>query len=162
MHAVLDNELWAIGAGLGEWRWGKMIERWIGMALVVFGLIGAVAASESMADETLTCNGLTPTISGSGAIEGTDGNDVIIGSVGPDAVNGHGGNDVICGEGGDDVIDGGVGADQLFGEAAPDDLLDGMAGNDVLNGGSGWDICMTAIGGSGLSRCESVAELGSI
>ncbi len=67
----------------------------------------------------VTCNGLAPTITGSGTINGTAGNDVILGSEGADTINGRGGNDVICALGGTDVVDGAAGADIILG--GPDD-----------------------------------------
>jgi Ca2+-binding RTX toxin-like protein len=114
----------------------------------------------------------SPTISGSGVINGTPGDDVIAGSSGADTIDGGGGNDIICGGDGDDRIAGGEGNDQLFGEggadrlfggaggattdpAGGDDYLDGAAGNDRLfgeggndenHGGDGDDVISDATG----------------
>ena len=102
------------------------------------------------------CNGLTPTIVGSGAITGTSGADVILGSSGADDINGGGGADTICAGDGDDVvhgggggdrIDGGAGKDQIYGQAGDDvlagngdnDLVKGQDGNDQISGGQGSD-----------------------
>jgi ELWxxDGT repeat protein len=72
-----------------------------------------------------TCNGLAPTITGSGTINGTAGPDVILASGGADVINGRGGNDTICAGGGDDTI--------LQGTAAEGaDLVNGQAGVDTV------------------------------
>jgi len=76
-----------------------------------------------------TCNGLKPTILGTGArdiIQGTAGNDVIIGGDGSDRINGNGGNDTICGGRGNDMLIGGEGSDRLIG---------GDGANDRCRGG---------------------------
>lgn len=65
-----------------------------------------------------TCNGLKPTILGTGArdvIQGTPGDDVIIGGDGNDRIDGLGGNDTICGGRGNDLLIGGPGRDMLIG-----------------------------------------------
>ena len=56
-----------------------------------------------------TCDGLAPTIIGTGGSDdlvGTSGNDVIAGLGGDDTIDGGGGDDVICGGEGTDTIDG--------------------------------------------------------
>jgi len=75
-----------------------------------------------------TCNGLKPTILGTGGpdiIQGTPGNDVIIGGAGNDQINGGGGNDTICGGRGNDVLTGGDGRDVLIGGAGLRDRCTG-------------------------------------
>ncbi|HVV35817.1 MAG TPA: calcium-binding protein [Acidimicrobiales bacterium] len=80
------------------------------------------------------CDGLTPTITGSGTINGTSGADVILGSSGPDDISGGGGADTICAGDGDDVVHGGGGADRIDGGAGKDQVF-GQAGDDVISGG---------------------------
>lgn len=68
--------------------------------------------------EYATCNGLKPTILGTGArdvITGTPGDDVIFAGGGNDQIDGGGGNDTICGGGGNDLLMGGDGRDLLIG-----------------------------------------------
>ena len=89
-----------------------------GLAIAVVVVAGAAACQPN---PPTTCEGLDPTITGSGqAVTGTSGDDVIIGTNGAEAINGLGGNDKICAAGGNDTITGG-------------------AGNDVIDGGSGTD-----------------------
>jgi Ca2+-binding RTX toxin-like protein len=115
-----------------------------------------------------TCNGLTPTITGSGTITGTSGPDVILGSSGPDSITGGGGADTICAGDGDDVvhggaggdrIDGGAGNDQVYGQGGDDvlagnggdDTVKGQDGNDQISGGQGSDTLAGGIGDDFLS-----------
>ena len=130
-----------------------------------------------------TCNGLTPTITGTtrnDELEGTDGPDVIVGGPGADLIYGFGGDDVICGGTGNDIIRGGDGddllfgneaADKLYGDAGDDDLrggywkdhLLGGSGNDILRGGRGADRAQggigddTVLGGDGMDTVEGNA-----
>jgi len=95
-----------------------------------------------------TCDGLTPTIEGTGGNDlliGTPGDDVIVGLGGNDVIIGNGGNDTICGGDGNDLIRGGSGDDTIFGGAGKD-LIMGESGDDVLNGGANDD---QLVGGSG-------------
>lgn len=127
-----------------------------------------------------TCNGMTPTITGTtrdDEIEGTDGPDVILAGPGADRIFGFGGDDVICGGPGNDMIRGGTGDDLLFGNEAADtiygdsgnddlrggywrDHLLGGAGNDELRGGRGTDRLQggsgndTVLGGQGMDTVE--------
>jgi Ca2+-binding RTX toxin-like protein len=94
----------------------------------VFQLLGTTGAGSGL------CNGLTPTITGSGTIKGTSGADVILGSSGPDDISGGGGADTICAGDGDDVVHGGGGGDRIEGGAGKDQIY-GQAGNDVISGG---------------------------
>ena len=127
---------------------------------LIFQVFGTSAASSGGAG---LCNGLTPTVSGSGTISGTPGPDVIMGSDGADDISGGGGADTICAGDGDDVvhgggggdrIDGGAGKDQVFGQAGDDvisgggdnDSLKGQDGHDQISGGQGND---TLAGGTG-------------
>ena len=89
------------------------------------------------------CNGLTPTITGQGVIQGTPGDDVILGSAGNDQIFGGDGNDTVCGLGGRDVIQGGPGNDWLSGGDGFD-LIRGEDGSDHMLGGGGpdFDICI--------------------
>lgn len=122
----------------------------------------------------VTCNGLEPTITGSGTINGTAGDDVIIGSEGNDTIRGRGGDDTICSLGGNDLVEGGGGADVLLGGPGDDrllggagtdnlrggggnDTLRGEAGNDNLAGGRGTDSCFGGEGNADTARdCETV------
>jgi hypothetical protein len=96
----------------------------------------------------MTCNGVTPTITGTlgdDYIKGTNGDDVIAGLEGNDRINGLSGNDVICGGSGDDVLQGGGGNDTLLGEGGAN-VLYGDSGNDSLKGGDSRDVL---VGGAG-------------
>jgi Ca2+-binding RTX toxin-like protein len=91
------------------------------------------------------CQGLTPTIVGTGfsnTITGTSGRDVIAGLGGADTIDGKGGDDVICGGDGNDSLSGGDG----------NDVLDGGPGSDSLRGDSGRDTCIS--GEVRTSSCE--------
>ncbi|HEX2193176.1 MAG TPA: calcium-binding protein [Acidimicrobiales bacterium] len=130
------------------------------------------------ANAAATCNGLTPTITGTDGndtIVGTRSADVILAGLGDDTVNGLGGNDTICGgdgndvlrgdsgndtirgDGGNDTIDGGGGDDDIGGGADDDsinandgnDQARGDAGNDEISGGGGNDV---VAGGEGNDR----------
>lgn len=100
-----------------------------------------------------TCNGLTPTLTGTDnndVLVGTRGNDVIVGLGGNDRISGLGGNDVICGDSdqggtGSDTLLGGGGNDQMFGNGGIN-ILYGDDGNDSLQGGNGRD---SLFGGKG-------------
>ena len=110
--------------------------------LGVAALVGSGQGSAS-ADVAELCDGLEPTIVGTGpqpgskaldnkgkagekvpervrarlagddTINGTPGDDVIVGLGGNDTINGLGGNDVICGGTGNDVLSGGDGDDRV-------------------------------------------------
>lgn len=91
------------------------------------------------------CFGATPTITGSGEIDGTTGNDVIVGSDGGDRIRGFQGNDKICAGGGDDRVGGGPGNDEVDGGAG-NDALDGGEGTDRILGGDGDDTIRCGLG----------------
>jgi Ca2+-binding RTX toxin-like protein len=89
-----------------------------------------------------TCNGLTPTITGTDSGEplyGTAGPDVILAKGGDDTVYGRGGDDVICAGAGNDTVYGGGGNNTLFGDD-DDDTLKSNGGNDTASGGAGNDF----------------------
>jgi Ca2+-binding RTX toxin-like protein len=86
-----------------------------------------------------TCNWLTPTITGSGTINGTGKADIILGSTGNDTINGGGGDDIICGGWGDDTIYGGTGNDQIWGDQEFDENTHEGDGYDWIDAGSGND-----------------------
>jgi hypothetical protein len=133
-------------------------------ALVLVGSAGGMAEQE-------LCFGATPTITGSGQINGTMGDDVILGSDEADEIFALAGNDKVCAGGGDDRIGGGPGSDELDGGPGNDDI-DGGPGNDTLLGGDGDDTMRcgadtdVADGGagvnvaetSGFAACESVTN----
>jgi predicted extracellular nuclease len=99
------------------------------------------------------CNGLSPTIRGTGdadRLTGTRGRDVILGLGGADTITGGNGDDVICGGAGNDTVSGGNGADIELGGFG-DDLLEGDRGDDTLIGGPGRD---TLSQGQGSGRLE--------
>ena len=101
-----------------------------------------------------TCQGLTPTILGTGGndvIRGTAGVDVIHALGGADRVDGLGAGDKLCGGDGPDVINGGDGADTVDGGAGNDDIRGGPAA-DTLDGGPGSDSIQ---GDDGADRCTS-------
>jgi hypothetical protein len=99
----------------------------------------ANAGGTPPAPQPVTCGGKTPTLTGSGSIQGTNKADVILGSGGNDVITGANGDDVICAGGGDDKIAGGNGNDTTFGEAGADQFL-GDNGDDVAHGGDGDDV----------------------
>ncbi|KAA1419378.1 hypothetical protein F0U44_13150 [Nocardioides humilatus] len=86
-----------------------------------------------------TCEGKTPTVIGSGSVNGTFGDDVILGSDGEDNIFGSSGNDTICGLGGSDIIDGGPDDDSIRAGDGADVVYGGVSGADTLRGGRGND-----------------------
>lgn len=128
--------------------------RWATGAVLALA-VGMVAFTPAATAAVRTCMGLTPTITGSGTINGTDGHDVIVGSAQADVINGLEYNDVICGGGGADTINGGDDRDFIFGEGSSDtlrggdglDTIDGGAGNDSILGGNDND---SLYGGDGI------------
>jgi Ca2+-binding RTX toxin-like protein len=139
---------------------------------VITAAVGLVfAAGAPGAHQQDPCFGATPTISGSGQIDGTMADDVILGSDGPDSIRGFGGNDKICAGGGDDEIGGGPGNDEIDGGPG-NDQIEGGPGNDTILGGEGDDTIRcgpdndVADGGpgvntaerSGFEACESVTN----
>jgi VCBS repeat-containing protein len=88
-----------------------------------------------------TCDGQTPTITGSDAddsLAGTEDDDVILAGKGVDLVDAGAGDDTICARGDDDAAAGGEGADKIRGGGG-DDTIFGGAGDDELLGGRGDD-----------------------
>jgi Ca2+-binding RTX toxin-like protein len=128
----------------------------LGFALMLFAS-GPLPVS---AQESVTCNLLTPTIimTEPGAIRGTSGDDVIVGTAGDDIIDAGSGNDTVCGEGGNDVIRTGDGNDQMWGEAFRDDILIGTAGNDVLDAGTGDDLLVDPAGFGQILRAGDGAD----
>ena len=95
-----------------------------------------------------TCQGLEPTITGTGrddVLRGTARRDIIVAGAGDDRIAGRGGNDLICAGAGSDRVDGGRGWDLIEGDAGADRLAGGPHG-DHLQGGDGDD---RVLGGSG-------------
>jgi Ca2+-binding RTX toxin-like protein len=131
-----------------------------GVALISALSISFGASHASAGQGGETCNGLTPTITGSGVINGTPKNDVILGSAGNDTINGGGGDDIICGGEGDDTIYGGTGDDQLFGDWPYGENNSASSGNDWIDAGSGDDYVQDywgaiVYGGSGRDVIEA-------
>ena len=89
----------------------------------------APGLSPVSAQESVTCNLLTPTIimTEPGAIRGTSGDDVIVGTAGDDIIDAGSGNDTICGEGGNDVIREPETETTRCGTAFRDDIVIGVA-----------------------------------
>ncbi|WOB25660.1 beta strand repeat-containing protein [Xanthomonas dyei] len=113
------------------WRFGEIIDAWIGEAVSSSsGMAAMAAANIKIVDGTFA---------GSGA------DDLVWGAAENDVITGDAGADLIGGGSGNDLLSGGKGNDQLFGGAG-DDVLDGGDGNDVLVGGNGND---TLYGGDG-------------
>jgi predicted extracellular nuclease len=99
------------------------------------------------------CNGLLPTIKGTGdneTLRGTDAIDVIMGLGGSDLIDGLQAADVICGGAGDDSVSGSNGDDHLNGGFGNDTVLGGN-GDDSLIGGPGTDVLN---GGRGVNTEE--------
>jgi Ca2+-binding RTX toxin-like protein len=106
---------------------------------------GAISADASDTIDLVNppnCDGLAPTVFGSGSITGTAGADVIVGSPGADTIQGLGGNDTICGLDGNDIIYDGPGKDTVRASGGDDTLYQpGTADvGDVLDGGAGTDL----------------------
>lgn len=97
-----------------------------------------------------TCDGLEPTIVGSGVIWGTFGADVILGSESGDTIFGLGGGDVICGGDGNDTVYAAGGSDVVFGEAGNDHIYGGF-GSDTQSGGEGNDKLYGSFGSDTIS-----------
>ena len=112
------------------------------------------------------------TVSGAGAIVGTEGDDVICGSPGNDFIDAQGGNDVIYAGAGDDSISAGAGNDIVFGGFGVDriaggdgdDILFGDQGTDFISAGPGNDIASGSedndqiVGDDGTDECYGEAR----
>ena len=88
-----------------------------------------------------SCDGLPPTVVGTGGpdiLQGNVGKDVIVGLGGDDVIKAFSGNDVICAGDGDDKVRAGGGNDRVFGQAG-DDFVDGSGGFDYIEGNAGND-----------------------
>ena len=111
------------------------------------------------ADEIITPDFVSPTVTATEGTRPSGAPDVIDGGAGNDTIDGGGGNDVLTGGAGNDVLTGGDGNDQLFGEAGNDrmiwnpgddsDLFEGGAGIDTaeVNGGNGAETFTVAANG---------------
>ncbi len=121
-----------------------------------------------------TCNGLTATITGSGAINGTAGADVIVGSSGADTINGGGGNDTICAGAGNDVIaqgatldgadrvDGGSGIDTASYASRTTPVVVSLTGTTANDGAAGeGDALMAIENATGGAANDSLAGTGA-
>lgn len=84
-------------------------------------------------DDLLTCNGMEP------SVVGTGGPNTFVGGPETEVILGFDGNDTIMGLGGDDVVCAGAGDDLVFGNAGAD-WIDGGPGADVLRAGWGEDV----------------------
>ena len=82
------------------------------------------------ADEIITPDFVSPTVTATGGDRPSDAADVIDGGAGNDTIDGGGGNDVLNGGDGNDVLNGGDG----------NDTIDGGRGNDVAQLGAGNDL----------------------
>lgn len=128
-----------------------MTRRWGLASVAVAGMTAALLAVAAMpaAAQTVLCNGLEPTITGTPGddrIEGTSNRDVIVALEGRDIIFGRGGNDIICGGPGGDVIKGGTGNDTMIGGGGNDRLIGGI-GKDTIEGGNGKDRIFAGGGG---------------
>jgi Ca2+-binding RTX toxin-like protein len=102
------------------------------------------AATQALAQTSISCYGHTATIVGTSESEdivGTPGQDVIATLEGRDRVHALGGDDIICGGPGPNTIIGGAG----------DDLIDGFNGTDFLSGGDDNDHLIGGVGNDFLS-----------
>jgi Ca2+-binding RTX toxin-like protein len=112
------------------------------------------------ADEIITPQFVSPTVTATGGTRPSDAADVIDGGAGNDVIDGGGGDDIITGGDGNDLLIGGAGDDTITGGRGSDVALLG-AGNDVFiwNQGDGSDVVE---GGGGFDtldfRGASIAE----
>jgi hypothetical protein len=108
------------------------------------------------------CDGLSPTVVGTGGpelLQGNVGKDVILGLGGDDVIKAFAGNDVICAGEGDDTVKSGGGNDRVFGQGGDDrvrasggnDFAQGNAGDDLLEGEENADQLFGGVGGDTLT-----------
>ena len=104
------------------------------------------------ADEIITPQFVSPTVTATGGTRPSNAADVIDGGAGNDVIDGGGGDDIITGGDGNDLLIGGAGNDTITGGRGNDVALLG-AGNDVFiwNPGDGSDVVE---GGSGFDTLD--------
>lgn len=123
-------------------------------ALILFTVIYAVAASNTMPDKTSLGVVITPISTGDIVPNECFGmtfggkRDLIYGTIGIDDLSGGNQSDCLVGGGGDDILSGGQG----------DDVLIGGDGNDELTGGQGQDTCYGGCGDDTFSGCETIID----
>lgn len=114
-----------------------MKTRWLGILLVVAGLLFiALAAGDALA----------------GTVVGRGGEDEIRGSAARERMAGLNGDDRLYGLAGDDILIGGRGDDELY----------GGSGGDALLGGSGDDFIEARDGEQDYVACGSGADVASV
>jgi len=92
------------------------------------------------ADETITPDVVSPTVTATGGARPSDAPDFIDGGAGNDIINGGGGSDLLIGGSGDDVVTGGPGNDTAFLGSGNDRFVWNPGdGSDVVHGQSGFD-----------------------
>ena len=95
------------------------------------------------ADEIITPDFVSPTVTATGGTLPSDAADVIDGGAGNDTIDGGGGNDVLTGGAGNDTIDGGRGNDVAFLGTGDDVFIwDPGEGSDVVEGQAGTDTML--------------------
>jgi len=123
-------------------------------ALILFTVIYAVAASNTMPTKTSLGIVITPISTGDVipiecfGMDITGKNELILGTSGAEILSGKKGNDCMVGGGGNDELNGNQG----------DDVLIGGDGNDFLDGGQGQDTCYGGCGNDSFSRCETIHD----
>ncbi len=122
--------------------------------LILFTVIYAVAASNTMPGQTSLGIVITPISTGDIVPAECNGitfggkNQMFFGTTGIDNLNGGNGSDCLSGGGGNDLLNGGQGGDVLIGG---DD-------NDDLTGGQGPDTCYGGCGDDTFTGCETIID----
>lgn len=123
-------------------------------ALILFTVIYAVAASNTMPGKTSLGIVVTPIAPGDVVpaecfgMSFTGKNQLLFGTSGDDNLPGGNGADCLVGGGGNDTLNGGQGSDVLI----------GGNGDDTLIGGQGVDVCYGGCGVDTFSGCETQVD----
>jgi len=111
------------------------------------------------ADEIITPNFVSSTVTATGGTLPSDAADVIDGGAGNDTIDGGGGNDVLTGGAGNDTIDGGRGNDVAFLGTGDDVFIwDPGEGSDVVEGQAGTDTML--FNGNGAAETITISANG--
>ena len=123
-------------------------------ALILFTVIYAVAASNTMPGQTSVGIVITPISTGDivpsecYGMSFTGKNQMKFGTTGIDDLSGGNGSDCLSAGGDDDTLNGGQGGDVLI----------GGDGNDDLTGGQGQDTCYGGCGDDTFTACETIID----